>query len=89
VSVSAPYRNVFFFEVLPDHWVQVNMKGDFDSDIWQALKGFLDRHATQPWEGAKHQFRQEDQGRWVWKQSCQCDLCLLETERLVTAQRME
>jgi hypothetical protein len=46
--VSAPFRNVFFFEVLPEHWVQVNMKGDFDGDVWRALKDFVDRHATRP-----------------------------------------
>jgi hypothetical protein len=48
--MSAPYRQVFFFEVAPEHWVSVNMKGDFDSDVWLALKAFLDRHETRPIE---------------------------------------
>lgn len=57
--MSAPYRQVFFFEVVPEHWVAVNMKGDFDSDVWQALKAFLDRHETRPSEAnprAEHEW---------------------------------
>lgn len=46
--MSAPYRQVFFFEVVPEHWVSVSMKGDFDYDIWSALRAFIDRHETMP-----------------------------------------
>ncbi len=41
------YRNVFFQEIAPGHWVQINMLGEFDSDAWHALNGFLKRKATQ------------------------------------------
>lgn len=47
---APPYRQVFFMEIVPDHWVSVSMKGEFDSDIWHALKSFVDRHATRPAE---------------------------------------
>jgi len=41
-------RQVFFFEVVPGHWVSVQMNGDFDSNIWGALKDFVNRHETRP-----------------------------------------
>jgi hypothetical protein len=40
------YRNVFFQEIEPGHWVQVNVLGEFDSDVWHALSAFLKRKET-------------------------------------------
>lgn len=42
------YRQVLFHELAPEHWVSVNMKGAFDSDMWGALHDWLKRHETRP-----------------------------------------
>jgi hypothetical protein len=39
------YRRVFFLEIVPDHWVNVTMKGDFDSDMFGLLHVWRGIHA--------------------------------------------
>jgi hypothetical protein len=43
-------RQVFFFELVPGHWVSINMGGAFDSDMWHVLNDFIKRHETKPLE---------------------------------------
>lgn len=41
-------RTVFHCELTEGHWVQVNIRGEFDSDVWHALDGFMKRMAVRP-----------------------------------------
>jgi hypothetical protein len=43
-------REIFFEEIAPGRWVRVILAGEFDSDVWHSLDGFMRRKATQPAE---------------------------------------
>ena len=86
--MTAEYRKVFYHELEPGHFVSINMRGDFNADMYAVLKGFMDRHATRPAQRMftqKHEYFQGEHG-YVFHQGCGCDPCYAKYKEIEASQ---
>jgi hypothetical protein len=87
--MSDEFRQVFSFELKPGHFVSINMRGPFDSDMWQVLNDFVKRHETKPRMFTQEHHYLQGEHMWVFHQGCGCPRCYTEYERIVDQQKSQ